>query len=147
MTTANAPLAAIGTNNLGFPAAAGFTNAAAAMLVGSNIANMTFTNTWAARRSANADAYQTNLYTLPGEVLEVNGVSNFSTDEAANEARAQGIYSGIAVSSQVFTIYSVGFAIDKLGEQVAEARVRAQVARDTNTGLFRVTFLEPLIWP
>jgi hypothetical protein len=146
MTAVNAPLAAIGTNNLGFPAAAGFANAAAAMLVGSNVANMTFTNTWSGRRSANTN-YQANLYTLPAEVLEVNGVANFSTDEAANEARAQGIYSGIAVSSQVFTVYAVGFANDKQGVEVAEARLRAQVARDTNSGLFKVIFLEPLIWP
>jgi len=146
MTAANAPLASIGTNNLGFPAAAGFANSAAAMLVGSNIANMTFTNTWTTRRSGNTN-YQANLYTLPAEVLEVNGVSNFSTDEAANEARAQGVYSGIAVSSQIFTVYAAGFANDKQGTEVAEARLRAQVARDTNSGLFKVIFLEPLIWP
>ena len=143
----NAASAAAGTNNLGFPAAAGFASASACLPVASNIASLAFTNSWASRRLANAASYQTNLYTLPGEVLEINGVSNFSTDEAANEARAQGIYTGVAVASQVFTIYASGFALDKQTNVVAESRMRAQVARDTNTGKFKIVFLEPLIWP
>jgi hypothetical protein len=146
MTAANAPTAAVGTNNLGFPATAGFATPAAAMLVGSNVANLAFTNTWSSRREGNNN-YQAGLYTLPAEVLEVNGVSNFSTDEAANEARAQGVYSGVTVASQVFTVFSAGFANDKQGTEVAQARVRAQVARDPTNNLFRVIFLEPLIWP
>jgi hypothetical protein len=146
MTTTNAPTAMVGTNNLGFPSSAGFATAADAMRVGTNIAALTFTNTWANRRADNTN-YQQNLYTLPSEVLEVNGVSNFSTDEAANEARAQGVYSGITVASQVFTVYSAGYANDRQGNETAEARVRAQVARDPASGRFRVIFLEPLIWP
>jgi hypothetical protein len=143
----NAAGAAVGTTNLGFPAAAGFSTANDFLTNATNIASLKFTNTWAARRSANAAAYQTNLYTLPAEVLEINGVANFSTDEAANEARGQAVYTGVAVASQVFTIYAAGFATDKQGSSVAEARVRAQVARDTNTGKFKIVFLEPLIWP
>jgi len=54
---------------------------------------------------------------------------------------------GVAVASQVFTIYAAGFATDKQGNSIAEARVRAQVARDTTTGKFKIVFLEPLIWP
>ena len=143
----NAAGAAIGTNNLGFPAAAGFASASASLPVATNIASLAFINTWASRRSSNAAAYQTNLYTLPAEVLEISNVSNFSTDEAANEARAQGIYTGVTVSSQVFTVYAAGFATDRQRNVVAESRMRAQVARDTNTGKFRVVFMEPLVWP
>lgn len=143
----NAANAAVNGVNLGFPAAAGFASAPASLPVATNIASLAFTNSWASRRSANAAAYQTNLYTLPAEVLEINGVSNFSTDEAANEARAQGVYTGITVASQVFTVYAVGFATDKQTNIVAESRMRAQVARDTNTGKFKIVFLEPLIWP
>ena len=143
----NAANAAVGTVKLGFPAAAGFSNAPLSLPVATNIASLAFTTNWASRRSTNAAAYQNNIYTLPAEVLEINGVSNFSTDEAANEARAQGIYTGITVASQVFTVYAAGFALDKQTNVVAESRLRAQVARDTNTGKFKIVFLEPLIWP
>jgi Tfp pilus assembly protein PilX len=142
----NAASAAIGSSSLGFPAAASFSNSSH-LRVATNIASLAFTSNWALRRSANAAAYQANLYSLPAEVLEINDVSNFSTDEAANEARAQGIYTGITVASQVFTVYAAGFATDKTGAVVAESRMRAQVARDTNTGKFKIVFLEPLIWP
>jgi len=145
MTKTNVTNAQIGTNNLGFPAAAGFANANEYLLAATNIASMKFTNTWSVRRAANSK-YQTNLYSLPAEVLEVDKVSNFSTDEKANEARAQAIYTGVSVASQTFTVYAAGFATDKQGIDTAEVRVRAQVTRDTNTGKFKIIFIEPLIW-
>lgn len=146
-TTKNAPLAKIGTNSLGFPAAAGFADNTSFLRAATNITSLTFTNSWAKRRAKLPDVYQTNLCVLPAEVLEINEISNFSTDEAANEARAQGVYTGVAVASQVFTIYAAGFATDKQGNEVAESRVRAQVARDKDTGKFEIVYLEPLIWP
>jgi hypothetical protein len=147
ISTNNATNAATGGVNLGFPEIAGFTDTTNCRTVATNIASLTFNNTWADRRSKHTNAYQPNLYTLPAEVLEINGVANFSTDEAANEARAQAVYTGVAVASQVFTIYAAGFALDKQSNSVAESRVRAQVARDINTGKFKIVFFEPLIWP
>jgi len=133
------------TKSLGFSSNAGF-NTTNYLPVATNIASMVFTNTWSGRRT-NTNYYSTNLYSLPAEVLEVNGVSNFTNNEALNEARAQAIYTGVTVASQTFTIYAAGFATDKKTNSMAEQRVKAQVTRDTNTGKFKIIFLEPLIWP
>ncbi len=81
------------------------------------------------------------------EVLEVNGVSNVGNDESANEGRVRGFYDALAAASDVFTIYSVGYAMDRNTNVTGETFLRTQVARDSNNPTkFRVIFSEPLIW-
>jgi Tfp pilus assembly protein PilX len=129
--------------------------------VASNAATMAFntTNTastnydsqfgaqWASRRSSN-QYFPKTAYLLASELFEIDGIAdNPANDEAGMEDRARAVYESVTTSSDVFTIYAAGFATDKQGNSIAEARVRAQVARDTTTGKFKIVFLEPLIWP
>jgi len=134
---------------LGIPASAVFpvTNTNSFRAVATNIASLAFTNTWATRRT-NTNVFPTNAYSMVSEVLEIDNVSNFSSDEAANEGRARGFYDALAVSSDVFTVYVVGYAMDKNTNVVAESLMRAQVARDpVATNRFRVIMAEPLVFP
>jgi hypothetical protein len=134
---------------LGIPASAVFpvTGVYSFRAVATNIASLAFTNTWANRRSS-ASVFPTNALSMVSEVLEINNVSNFSPDDSANEGRARGFFDALAVSSDVFTVYVVGYAMDKNTNVVAESSMRAQVARDpVATNRFRVIMAEPLIWP
>jgi hypothetical protein len=135
---------------LGIPASAVFpvTGTNSFRAVATNIAALAFASSWSNRRT-DANVYPTNAYSLVSEVLEINNVSNVSTnDESANEGRARGFFDALAVSSDVFTVYVVGYAMDKNTNVVAESRMRAQVARDpVATNRFRVIMAEPLIWP
>jgi len=153
MTANNAPAASVRGNSLGIPAAAGFSeavgnaNSPGYMRVATNVAAFNFSQGWTKRRSQLVNAYPSGIYALASEVLEARGVSDFSADDAANEGRARGIFDAVTTSSEVFTVYTAGFAVDRSGRVAAEARVRAQVARDPNTGRFRLLLAEPLSWP
>ena len=147
--TNNATSASVGTNTLGIPASAQFptTGAGSFGAVATNIASLAFTNTWATRRTV-TNVYPTNAYSMVSEVLEISNVSNFSSDEAANEGRARGFYDALTVSSDAFTIYAVGYAMDRNTNVIAESRMRVQVARDPGTtNRFRIILAEPLVWP
>lgn len=146
----NASVTVGGTNfSLGIPAAAAIprTGSGSFLEVATNIATQAFTNSWGTRRAA-ITAFPTNAYSMVTEVLEINNVSNFSTDEAANEGRARGFYDALTVSSDIFTVYAVGYAMDKNTNVVSETRMRAQVARDPiATNQFQIIMAEPFVWP
>jgi hypothetical protein len=151
--TNNAATASVslgGTNfSLGIPASAAFpaTGAGSFQAAATNIASLAFTNSWVSRRT-DSNVFPANAYGMVSEVLEINNVSNFSPDEAANEGRARGFYDALTVSSDAFTIYAVGYAMDRNTNVVAESRMRVQVARDPVAGdKFRIILAEPLVWP
>ena len=155
MTTQNAPTARIGGKPLNLPTVSGFSEAVGTpaapgyLRVATNLATLNFTDAWSNRRKGGKlkNAHPAAAYALGAEVLEVKGVSDFSQDDAANEGRALGVFESFTTKSEVFTVYSVGYAVDKNDRVVSESLVRAQVARDPATGRFRLIFAEPLSWP
>ena len=145
--TTNATNAEINGVNLGIPASAGFaTNAGTNSFLGvaSNVSRLGFTPTWGGNRPTNLP---TNALGMLAEVLEISGVSDFGNDEGAREGRVRGFYDALAAASDVFTIYSVGYAMDRNTNVTGETFLRTQVARDpADPTKFRVIFTEPLIW-
>lgn len=140
-TSANATASGLSVNS------AFGTGVNSALSVATNVAAMNFRTSWANRRSTNA-AFSSNAYGLIGEVLEISNVADFSaTDDFINEGRAAAFIDALSTSSDVFSIYSVGFAVDGSGENVAEYRTRAIVRMDPATGKFRVELMEPLVLP
>jgi hypothetical protein len=138
--------ASINGFNLGIPAGAAFgtSGTGSFLAVASNVALLNFAPSWQQRRPG---AMPANALGMLTEILEVNGVSNFTNNESSNEGRARGFYDALAVSSDVFTIYSTGQALDRNGAVTGETFRRTQVARDPANPLrFRVIFSEPLIW-
>jgi hypothetical protein len=111
------------------------------LTLATNIAAMNFTTNWAGRRGTNFPA---NQYALLGEVLEVAGVASFSNNDAVNEGRAASFIDAVSLHSDVFSIYSVGYALDRQGRNVGEFMLRTQVQLDRSTGKFRKTFVEPV---
>jgi hypothetical protein len=112
--------------------------------VATNIARLNFSPGWAQNRPTNLPS---NSIVMLAEVLEAEGVSNVGNDEAANEGRVRGFYDALTASSDVFTIYSVGYATTTNGTVTGEIFLRTQVARDpSNPSRFRPVFTEPLIW-
>jgi hypothetical protein len=152
-TTALEALVAGGTNRIDpgdlLPTAASM-NATAGNVnfyrtIVSNIALGNFTTTWAQRRNfLGTNAFPANQYAMLGEVLEVDRVSNFTNSDAVNEARAASFIDAMSISSDVFSIYSVGYAVDRQGRDVAEFVLRTQVQLDRATGRFRKVFVEPI---
>jgi Tfp pilus assembly protein PilX len=140
-TSANATASGLSVNS------AFGTGVNSTLSVATNVAAMNFRTSWANRRSTNA-AFSSNAYGLIGEVLEISNVADFSaTDDFINEGRAAALIDALSTSSDVFSIYSVGFAVDGLGENVAEYRARASVRMDPTTGKFRVELMEPMVLP
>jgi hypothetical protein len=138
--------AQIGATNAGIPASAVFpaSGASSYLAVASNIARLDFSAVRSGNRPTNLPS---NSIVMLSEVLEVNGVSNVGNDESANEGRVRGFYDALAAASDVFTIYSVGYAMDRNTNVTGESFLRTQVARDSNNPTkFRVIFSEPLIW-
>jgi len=143
---ASATAAAINGVNLGIPTNSVFlvSGTNSYLAVASNIARLDFSPSWRQNRPA---ALPPNALGMLAEVLEINGISNFTNNEAANEGRARGFYDALAASSDVFTIFSVGQALDRNGDVTGETFRRTQVARDpANPARFKVIFTEPLIW-
>jgi hypothetical protein len=144
--TNSATNAQIGVTNAGIPASAVFpaSGASSYLAVASNIARLDFSAAWAGNRPTNLP---TNSIVMLSEVLEVNGVSNVGNDEGANEGRVRGFYDALAAASDVFTVYSAGYAMDKKTNVTGETFLRSQVARDpADPTKFRVIYTEPLIW-
>jgi hypothetical protein len=136
----------IGGTNAGIPASAVFpaTGPSSYLAVASNIARLDFSTVWTGSRPTNLP---TNSIVMLSEVLEVNGVSNVGNDESANEGRVRGFHDALAAASDVFTIYSVGYAMDRNTNVTGETFLRTQVARDpADPTKFRVIYTEPLIW-
>jgi hypothetical protein len=142
--SAAATNAQINGTNAGIPASAVFASSAFSG-VASNITLMNFIRPgWRDNRPTNLT---TNALVMLGEVLEINGVANVGNDDGANEGRPRGFYDALAASSDVFTIYSVGYATMTNGTVTGETFLRTQVARDpADPTKFRVIFSEPLIW-
>jgi hypothetical protein len=143
---ASATNAAINGVNLGIPATAVFSSTGpdSFLAVASNVARLDFSASWRQNRPV---SLPTNALGMLAEVLEVDGISNFTTDESSNEGRARGFYDALAASSDVFTIFSVGQALDRNGGVTGETFRRTQVARDpADPARFKVIFSEPLIW-
>jgi Tfp pilus assembly protein PilX len=113
--------------------------------IASNIARMDFTNTWLTNRAAlGTNYFLSNQYAMLGEILEVNRVANFGDSDAVNEGRAASFIDAMSLHSDVFSIYSVGYATDRQGRNVAEFILRTQVQLDRSTGRFRKVFVEPV---
>jgi hypothetical protein len=113
--------------------------------IANNIATMNFTNTWSNRRTAlGTNAFPQNQYAMLGEILEVSRVANFANSDAVNEGRAASFIDAMSLHSDVFSIYSVGYAMDRQGRNVAEFVLRTQVQLDRSTGRFRKVFVEPI---
>jgi hypothetical protein len=143
---ASATNAAISGVNLGIPEDAAFSTSGtnSFLAVASNVTRLAFTRSWGGNRP---DNLPTNALGLLAEVLEINGVANVGDNEGVREGRARGFYDALAASSDVFTVYSVGQAIDPLGRVAGERFLRTQVARDpANPTRFKVIFSEPLNW-
>jgi hypothetical protein len=79
-----------------------------------------------------------------GDVLEVNRVANFTNNDASNEGRAASFIDAMSLHSDVFSIYSLGQALDRQGRNVGEFMLRTQVQLDRTTGRFRPVFTEPV---
>jgi hypothetical protein len=142
----NATNAQFNGANLGLPSNAVFpvSGPNSYTAVATNIARLNFSPGWAQNRPTNLPS---NSIVMLAEVLEADGVSNVGNDEAANEGRVRGFYDALAASSDVFTIYSVGYATTTNGTVTGEIFLRTQVARDpSNPSRFRPVFTEPLIW-
>jgi hypothetical protein len=110
-----------------------------------NIARMNYQTSWATRRAAlGAAAFPANQYAMLGEVLEVANVANFASNDVVNEGRAASFIDALSLNSDVFSIYSVGYSMDRQGRDVGEFRLRTQVQLDRTTGRFRPVFTEPV---
>jgi hypothetical protein len=114
--------------------------------VATNVVSMSFRANWANRRSTNS-SFPSNAYGLIGEVLEISNVSDFGADDFVNEGRAAAFIDALSTASDVFMIYSVGYAVDGAGENVAEYRCRTLVQLDPATRTFKIVLTEPLVLP
>jgi hypothetical protein len=109
--------------------------------IATNISRLAFNANWASGRPS---SFPTNAFASIGEVLEISNVANFSTDDSENEGRAAAFIDAITTYSDIFSIYSIGYAVDRTGATVAEFAMRTQVQFDPTTGRFRTVFSEPL---
>jgi hypothetical protein len=113
--------------------------------IATNISQLTFNTNWSRRRAdLGTNNFPSNAFASVGEVLEISNVANFSTDNAVNEGRAAAFIDAVTTYSDIFSIYSVGYAVDRTGATVAEFAMRTQVQFDPTTGRFRTVFSEPL---
>ncbi len=113
--------------------------------ISGNLSQLNFNTNWARRRGdLGATNFSSNAYSTIGEVLEVRNVADFSPDDAVNEGRAASFIDAITTYSDIFSIYSIGYAVDRTGATVAEFAMRTQVQFDPTTGRFKTVFTEPL---
>jgi Tfp pilus assembly protein PilX len=143
-----------GTNTatplMGFPSASRFTNNPATTIsnLAVSVARMNFNPQWSGVRTSRAQFFPQNAYSMVGEVLQVQGLTDDSTiSDAANEGRAATFLDAISTTSDVFSIYSVGYAVDRQGRDVGEYRMRTQVAYNPATSRFEAVYSEPILIP
>jgi hypothetical protein len=130
----------------GIPAASVMTSGESGpATLASNLSLLNFNRNWAARRAGlGATNFPSNAFSSIGEVLEIRNVADFSQDDAVNEGRAASFIDAITTHSDIFSIYSIGYAVDRTGATVAEFALRTQVQFDPVIGRFKTVFSEPL---
>jgi hypothetical protein len=120
--------------------------------VATNIATTLFTttNNWRVRRAA-LPGFPEGAFGTLAELVEVAGVSDGDLTKAEKEQRGRILYDSMTTYSDVFTVYSVGQAVEVApGGQLnvlGEARMRTQVRFDPSTGKVVTVVRTPVVTP
>jgi hypothetical protein len=133
----------------GFPAASRFSSTASTLTnLALAVSQMNFNPQWSGIRASRSQYFPQNSYSMIGEVLQVQGLTdNATASDAVNEGRAATFLDAISTTSDVFSIYSVGYAVDRQGRDVGEYRLRTQVAFNPTTNRFETVYTEPVFVP
>jgi hypothetical protein len=133
----------------GFPAASRFSSTASTLTnLALAVSQMNFNPQWSGIRTSRSQYFPQNSYSMIGEVLQVQGLTdNATASDVVNEGRAATFLDAISTTSDVFSIYSVGYAVDRQGRDVGEYRLRTQVAFNPTTNRFETVYTEPVFVP